>query len=349
MKKLICSVMAIIMALSLCIPAVAADETTSGEMLEAQNAYGLSTEAVDFLEAHDVDLSIFAAAPACYSNDQEIPLSMDSAVLSLIQQTEAYDFTDEQVQQYVDGLVHSDPIVVPRDGSSPYAVTNAPNSNYRSDGPGFEVQSNSGFKEATAYVTLPTAYNVVTNGEGRSNSWIFYTVSNGNWGIDVGLAYSHGTGGNGWRGCYTAQSDPNGTQCGPLISSLKAGSRVYFDASIESSGYLRFRVLDANDFSKCYYDISYYVLDHGIRPANGRFNRQITMTSNQPGDNKNGSYMRNASFSDAYLYSTSSYSKTNASNTMSTRRGLLQFGSKQLATVNSYTPWYAENISISFS
>lgn len=349
MKKLICSVMAIIMAVSLCIPAVAADETTLGEMLEAQNAYGLSTEAVDFLEAHDVDLSIFDAAPACYSNDQEIPLSMDSAVLSLIQQTEAYGFTDEQIQQYVDGLVYSDPIVVPRDGSSPYAVTNAPNSTYRSDGPGFEVRSKSGFNEATAFATLPTAYNVVTAGEGRSNGWMFYTVSgSSNWGIDVGLAYSHGSGGNGWRGCYTPLGED--TVCGSLISGLKAGSRVYFHASIEPSGYLRFRILDANDFSIPYYDISYYVGDHGIYRTNGSFNRQITMTTNRQGDNTNGSYMRNASFSDAYLYTASgSYSKTNTTNTQASYRGLLQFGTKQLATVNSYTPWYAENISISFS
>jgi hypothetical protein len=118
---------------------------------------------------------------------------------------------------------------------------------------------------------------------------------------------------------------------------------------VETNGYLRFRVLDANDFSTVYYDISYYVGDHSIYRTNASFNRQITLC-NDTANFYTGAYLKNGQFSDAYIYSSSGYSKTIASNTLSNRRGAFGTNSTtaQKVTVNSSTPWYAENISISF-
>ena len=127
-------------------------------------------------------------------------------------------------------------------------------------------------------------------------------------------------------------------------------SRLYFNAKIESNGYLLFRILNATDFSEEYYSLYYYVGSQGIYQSNGIFNRQITMTSNI-GSYTNGSYIENAKFSDAYVYSTTGYSQTTTTNTESGRRGVLSGKgvSASLTTVNSYTPWYAEDISIHFS
>lgn len=340
----------LILGLVLCLafqgacPAYAATASSSSALF-VQSEYGLSDEAMAFLQDHNVDLSVFKSADtSMYNADSDVvSFSMNESILGLIQETEAYNFTDEQIQQYVDGLVNCNPIVVAADDVQPYAST--PSSTRNSDGPGFEVKSKSGYYQSTAFLTLPTAYNA-----GGSNSWMFYTVSSptSNWGIDVGIFYAYGYGGNAWRGCYTEQG--NVTVSGSVISELTAGSRVYFNATIESSGYLLFRILDATNFSKEYYSLYYYVGGHNIYRSNGVFNRQITMTSNT-GVLTNGSYIENAIFSDAYVYSSDGYSRTTASNTEPSRRGVLSGTgvSASLTTVNSYTPWYSENISILFS
>lgn len=313
----------------------------------AQDEYGLSDTAIAFLLEHNVDLGIFEGrnreTEGRSSNTQSY--SLNDSILSLINEANAYDFSDEQIEQYVTGLVNSNPTIVTPDSEQAVSLNSVPISSRNSDGPGFEVESKSGYYQATAFATLPTAYNA-----GSSNSWMFYTVSSptSNWAIDVGIFYAYGSGGNAWRGCYTAQG--SNTVSGPVISGLSSGSSIYFNLLIETSGYLYFRILDGNDFSTEYYALRYYVGSHNIYRTNGIFNRQITMTSNV-GQYTNGSYIRHAQFSDAYLYSNSGYSLTNSSNTNSSRRGLLQGTgvNASLTTVNDYSPWYEEDISVTFN
>ena len=343
---------AILLSLVICLttpnvcPAYAAGAAPDSQSL-VQAKYNLSPESMSFLRDHNVDFSVFKAdsISAHGSETEAVPFSMEESILGLIQETDAYGFTDEQIQQYVDGLVNSDTIIAASDNGQAYAVTTPPMSTRNSDGPGFEVKSKSGYSQSTAFVTLPTAYNA-----GNSNSWMFYTISSptSNWGIDVGIFYASGNYVNAWRGFYTAQG--SGTKSGPIIDEVSAGSRLYFNAKIESNGYLLFRILNATDFSEEYYRLYYYVGSQGIYQSNGIFNRQITMTSNI-GSYTNGSYIENAKFSDAYVYSTTGYSQTTTTNTESGRRGVLSGKgvSASLTTVNSYTPWYAEDISIHFS
>lgn len=77
---------------------------------------GLSQEAVEFLQEHGVDLDTVKDVPKTdmknFASKSEIdkisisdPNSINSAIISLKHQTEANDFTDEQVQAYVKGLV----------------------------------------------------------------------------------------------------------------------------------------------------------------------------------------------------------------------------------------------------
>lgn len=306
---------------------------------------GLSETAVSFLEKHNIVIDVKDAMKNAFAagNPQQrgvLIASFDEAILGLIDETDVYGFTDGQIQAYVDGILNSKPIIVEYEDNM---VLSMPTSSRIGNGPGYEVKSNSGFCQSTAYVTIPTAYNA-----GSTNAWMFYTVSSplSSWCIDVGLFYAYGTGGNAWRGFYTVGDAVSGS----VISGLSAGSSVYFNAKIQSDGYLRFRVLDGTDFSTTYYDLLYYVGSNKIYQSNGVFNRQITMTSNN-GNFTNGSYISNAAFSNAYLYTTNGYSLVGTSNTDSTRCGAFGTTANNAATfvtVNSYSTWYAEDVSISF-
>lgn len=308
----------------------------------------LSNEAAAFLLEHGVNTSVFAASAMnimdALDEETSIANSYDESILALIDAAEANNFTDEQIQKYVEGLVSTPTTVVESEnnGIATYAV-NRPTD----DGIGYEVKSQPGYYQSTAYATLPTV-NRASSSSSPSSGYMFFTVSSEaqNWGIDVGIWYGSGDDGEAWRGCYTA----NGQMIpGDVMSGLSAGDRVYMNAVVETNGYLRFRVLDANNFSNVYYDIAYYVGDHDVYRTNACFNRQITLCNGAANFNT-GAYMRNAQFSDAYIYSSSGYSRTLASNTQSNRRGV--FGTNdinaQQVTVNSYSPWYAENISIDF-
>ncbi len=183
---------AILLSLVICLttpnacPAYAAGAAPDSQSL-VQAKYNLSPESMSFLRDHNVDFSVFKAdsISAHGSETEAVPFSMEESILGLIQETDAYGFTDEQIQQYVDGLVNSDTIIAASDNGQAYAVTTPPMSTRNSDGPGFEVKSKSGYSQSTAFVTLPTAYNA-----GNSNSWMFYTISSptSNWGIDVGVS-----------------------------------------------------------------------------------------------------------------------------------------------------------------
>ncbi len=309
-----------------------------------EDNYGLSNQAIEFLNMHKIDISIFKNIndqSNAQSNSSADTISYDEGILSLEKQAEAYNFNDNQIEKYIEGLVNTSTIILSSTSSTPYS-TNRPNDN----GIGYEVKSNSGYYQETAFVTLPT---VNRDGVYGSSGYMFYTIANSSesYGIDVGLWYGYGSGGYGWRGFYTAdgkQVAPNG-----LIDSLTAGSAVYLQAYVTTNNYIRCRVLDANDFSTVYYDCSYYV-GSNISRSSAVIDRQITLC-NDDADFSTGEYLNNAEFSDAYIYDTSgSYSKTLSTNTKSDYCGA--FGTnnttRDLVTVNDYSEWYYEDVSINF-
>ncbi|WP_157721717.1 hypothetical protein [Tumebacillus avium] len=218
-----------------------------------------------------------------------------------------------------------------------------------SGGVGYEVKSTSGWNQATAFATIPTAYRAT-----GTSGYMFYTVSSptSNWAIDVGLWYGSGYDGTGWRGVYNSNDPaPTGGQHATtgVLSALTPGKVVYLQSKVRSDGYLETKVLDGKDFSIVYDHQLYYVGSHNIYTSNAIFNRQITLCTDS-GVFTNGSYMRNAKFSSAYLYSNTGYAPVSSTNTVSGRRGA--FGSNSTTvnkvTVNSYTQWDSEDISIQF-
>ncbi len=353
---------------------------------EENKNFELTKEAVDFLSEHDIEITSFHKKIASYREVERTQDIFDSSdvdyseinnkaansynesILALKNASIAQDFTDEQIQKYVEGLISVKTTVVKsesnfdsdfdsdfesysldRDGKTRTNNYHLYSSDRLSDtGIGYEVKSLSGYYQATAFATLPYVYRA-DNSYSPSAGYMFYTVSSpyNYWNIDVGLGYEEGKyDGKAWRCFYTTKD--KGLVFTDNLYSLRAGSQVYFHASVLSNGYLRLRVLDANDFSTVHCDISYYVGDKGIYPSNAIFNRQITLCNKNSNFNT-GAYLTNASFSNAYLYSYYGYDRTYDYNTDSSRRGPFGTGNDiYKVNVNDSKRWYEENISIYF-
>ena len=175
-RKATAVVATVAMVASLGAPAFAAEDVTvSGNEL--------SEEAVAFLQEHNVDTSIFEISTLSLDEETQIANSYDESVLALKDAAAANNFTDEQIQKYVEGLVSTPTTVAPNDGISTLAV-DRPYDN----GIGYEVKSNAGYYQETAFATLPTVNRAASSGT-YSDAYMFYTVSGPKWGIDVGLAY----------------------------------------------------------------------------------------------------------------------------------------------------------------
>ena len=336
MKKFAAVVATAAMVCSVGMPAFAAEDvTTSGNEL--------SEEAITFLQEHNVDTSIFEISTLSLDEETQIANSYDESVLFLKNQTEAYEFTDEQIQAYVEGLVTKPTMVIQDETIAPYA-DNRPGDN----GIGYEVKSKGGYYQETAFATLPTV-NRAKDSTSPASAYMFYTLSNvpESWGIDVGLWYGSGNHIEAWRSFYKL---PGGANI-PIdnLFSLKAGDLVYFNGAVETNGYLRFRVLDGNDFSKVYVDISYYVGDKGIYRTNASFNRQISLCNDKALFNT-GAYCQRAKFDRAYIYSDNGPVQPGYTNTESNRCGT--FGvdreSRLKVSVIDSLEWYKEDVTITF-
>ena len=124
---------------------------------------------------------------------------------------------------------------------------------------------------------------------------------------------------------------------------------MYFNGAVETNGYLRFRILDGNDFSKVYVDISYYVGDKGVYRTNASFNRQISLCNDKALFNI-GAYCQRAKFDRAYIYSNNGPVHPGYTNTESNRCGT--FGvdkdSRLKVSVINSLEWYEEDVTITF-
>lgn len=227
---------------------------------DKKSDYVISNEALDFLKSHNVDVTPFKKSNATNENiyseeNQSVSISKsdlyDESILAFKQQVEAYNFTDDQIQKYVKGLVDTAPTII--NSSNTYNTASTPpystNRPY-DDGIGYEVKSLSGYYQTTAFATIPSAYRTT-----NTSGYLFYTVSSGTdgWGVDVGLWYGGGSGGDGWRGVYNSPDHGQSATTG-VISALTAGKEIYTIAHVRNDGYLQFKALDANNFSIVYVD-----------------------------------------------------------------------------------------------
>ncbi|EKN68844.1 hypothetical protein P9E76_14480 [Schinkia azotoformans] len=160
---------------------------------------------------------------------------------------------------------------------------------------------------------------------------------------DYGIGYYNGS----WKGF--ASGDLTGWLAEAPNYTISAGQNIYMHIAIVGD-YVRLRVLDGNNFSKVFWDKSYY--HYSYFPSNGsgvHFNRQITLCDTDEVTGT-GLYFKNASFSDSYLYSPTGYARYSSNNTNPDRRGRFKadWTNYSNVTVHSSSAWYAEKISIEF-
>lgn len=329
---------------------------------KVEGDYVISSEAVNFLKDHNVDLNPFKKSniknDMIYSEQSEAaPISQsasyDEKVLFLKNETAAYNFNDDQIQKYINGIVNTTPTIVSTANTS--STLNKPYSQNRPNdkGIGYEVLSNAGYYGSTAFAVIPNAWAPV---DYATSGYMFWTLEapGAAYAVDLGLWYGWGWGGYGWRGVYNTNDpaflpEPQKATT-DILTALTPGKEIYMKLFIRSDGYAETVVLDANDFSIVIADFIFYVSGWGIYQSNGVFNRQISLCQ---GDKNfsNGAYMNNAQFSLAYLYqSNGNYAPVTSSNTILGRTGA--FGTNNVdvekVSVNSYTQWDSENITIKF-
>ena len=143
LKKIVATVLTAAMAMSITVPAFAEKSLNEESQKQAfireeLNDTTLSKESIDFLEKNGIyDLQEHFDTIA-YTNEENLYAGiLDEDILALKRAAEANNFTEEQIQKYVEGLLNSSPtIVLESQMVSPMAADRKDR-----DGVGYEVQS----------------------------------------------------------------------------------------------------------------------------------------------------------------------------------------------------------------
>lgn len=335
MRRIIITVLTIIMSVSLSVQVFAGQNEMARYFLSDEEIINselsdtsLSLEAEEFLAEYEVNLDISRDGNAIMGIDDDEDGSsyvgvLNEDILALKNATEAYGFTKQQVQEYVDGLVDEAPQII-RDSKSKKKSTRIPD-----DGIGYEVQSLSGYNQATSYATLPTRK--IDNED--DIVYIFFTAYSSSTCMDFGVR----GGMYNWVSHFSPKEKGDGESIGK-----RDGEQIYFNIYVEKSGWLRCRILDAKNFSNVLFDAAYQM--EGVKKNRMVFNKQITLC-NKYAQFTSGCYITHARFDQAYIYTTTYNAPMNSKNTNSKRRGA--FGGDRVV-VNSTDGWTSEDVSIYF-
>jgi len=315
---------------------------------------------------------------------------------SLVRQANAYNFTNEQVQLYVKGLlseldpafvkkmggqngiVREDGLIQTSDGIVPNRYANKTindlnvdsnsislksySGNYRSvtnsgdqTGTYWLVKSETGYKEATAFATLPTINSLASNDVAYmffsantspssivGDYGVYYTASNGTWKPCTSTGV--------WNGSSYNMTWWNGASIPSTIT------QIYLDMQVTSTSTndtVKLRVLNANDFSQVLGTNTVTFYNNPINSSYSNLNlyREITMAQNNSGilNTNTGSWFTNAAFSNSYIYSSGGYWQWGTTHTNDAYIQAPTTSKLATISVNSYSKWYAENISMHYN
>lgn len=116
-EKIIATVLTAAMAMSITVPAFAEKSLNEESQKQAfireeLNDTTLSKESIDFLEKNGIyDLQEHFDTIA-YTNEENLYAGiLDEDILALKRAAEANNFTEEQIQKYVEGLLNSSPTI----------------------------------------------------------------------------------------------------------------------------------------------------------------------------------------------------------------------------------------------
>lgn len=119
----------------------------------------------------------------------------ENSINSLVKQIQAYNFTEEQIEQYIDGLILSTPNTVIGQRNSVSAEDDYHYRPFPDEGTGYEVQSLKGYNQSTAFGIVGDAK---TNKPEGQAAYMFFTIGgnvNNNKYIsnDYGIGYFNGS------------------------------------------------------------------------------------------------------------------------------------------------------------
>lgn len=305
---------------------------------EELNDITLSKESVDFLAQNGIyDLQEYFNT-IVYSNEENLYAGiLEEDILALKRAAEANNFTEEQIQKYVEGLINSSPIIVLESQTASPAAKDRPSTD---SGVGYEVQSKAGYTQATSFATLPKR----SINNLQDITYMIYTVYvNGGTNMDFGVR----GGMYNWVTTYLPFVSEDGA---PI--SKNDGEKIYFNINVEKNGVLRCRILDANNFSNVLCDTLYQMT--GVAENKLIFNKQITFCNNNK-QFTSGCKISNGGFDNSFVYTTKGYSIMNPDNTDENRCGAFGItgikGSQNMVTVNDAktSHWDKEDVTITFN
>lgn len=261
----------------------------------------ISEEAYDFLRDHNIDItnevSQFISKEDLSIQSENISPkevyvgNLNDDILALKNATIAHDFSDEQIQAYVDRLFENTTVLldlrdVTKDEVSD-EVFRAPNR--PENGVGFEAQTYANYNQFTSYATLPHV-NISNLNE---IVWHFVSpVTSRGRVFDITLR----KGANSWAGGYLLDGG-GGFHDIDFINDPQDGDKVYYNIYKDSDGYIMCKIVDGN-FSKTILSARIWLNYSEFNRI--AFNKQITMTWNSRP--LRGSSIYGGTFESSYVY-----------------------------------------------
>jgi hypothetical protein len=215
------------------------------------------------------------------------------------------------------------------------------------------LKGRAGHHLATTYATLPS----IENYNAMDVPYMMYGVkSTGGMNGDYGVYFSSKD--SKWHGFWSTNYNKNGTNISDGgwsgdkydPSPIPQNQKIYMYCWITSNGYVRIRVVNGNDFNQVYYDISAYQYN-STTATNADIYKQITLAQKSSQNHgitntSTGTRMLHACYNQSYLYSDTKTWKWNPENVWDAYRASQTMEKAKTVTVNSYTPWSDEDISI---
>ena len=223
------------------------------------------------------------------------------------------------------------------------------------------VKSSTGYTEATSFITLPT----ISNYNSIDRPYMFLAANSTVSGAcltfigDYGVVYNGGS----WYPFVNASQWSDSLGAYQSVASYWPSTRIttnslYLHIKVtngSSTDTVYFEVLDGNNFSNVIYSTTVRFNGNPVNASASNLNLYHETTLAQAhaaGTNLNtstGTLMTNAKFTNAYLYNSSTTSQWGTGQTSSAYRQAPTTAKLNCVTLNSYSMWHTDNVSIRFN
>lgn len=224
------------------------------------------------------------------------------------------------------------------------------------------VKGRPGYDQATAFVNLP---HITTVPSSPDRPYVYFAVNNSTSSVvgDYGIVHYPASGWHlfsntlVWNATTNKYDETWWNSSTPLPSQCVGGSSLYLHVQITNTATIdsvTITLRDGNTFAILFSRIvSFANNPFNASLSNVNIYRQITMAQVKPVhillNTNTGTRMDNARFSNAFLYSPTGFWSWGTSETADAFRKAPTLRQLATVTVNAYTKWNSENISIRFN